>query len=172
MFPLNSMRSFSFMHVVHRESWPPRCVSMSSPDTNIFILYSHDELQPSLSVSFRTAHQLDFSPALENSAMPQTVRKFWGPQTGRQKFNLNWSIIDQDSVVLVTAAQYVEAVPPSKEHRFIGSANITVENIAPHGPPFDNNHGVEFYLRINSPTPINVVTDITVLDNKPVEVQT
>ena len=97
---------------------------------------------------------------------PQTARKYWGPFKGRTQFNLNWNIINHDSVVLVTAAEYVEAVPASNEHRFIGAASITVQNIVPHGPPFDpnGNHGVTFYVNIASDTPINVVTDITVLD--------
>jgi hypothetical protein len=104
--------------------------------------------------------------------MPQTVRKFWGPLKGRVKLNLNWPIIDHDSVVLITASEYVETTPPSDEHRFLGEAQITVENICPHGPPFDpnGNHGVEFYVNVTWDAPLNIVTDITVLDNKPVQV--
>lgn len=102
--------------------------------------------------------------------MPQTIRKYWGPFKGRVTLNFNWPIIDHDSVVLITAAEYVETAPPTNEHRFIGSASITVQNIAPHGPPFDPNHGVTFVVNVDWTSPINIVTDITVLDSKPVEV--
>lgn len=102
--------------------------------------------------------------------MPQTIRKFWGPVRGRVTLNFNWPVINHDSVVLVTAAEYVVAQPPSSEHRFIGAASITVENIAPHGPPFDPNHGVTFVVNVDWGSPLPIVTDITVLDSRPVEV--
>jgi hypothetical protein len=52
------------------------------------------------------------------------------------------------------------------------SSSITVANIAPHGPPYDSNHGVTFVVNVNWGSPLNIVTDITVLDSKPIEVQT
>ena len=102
--------------------------------------------------------------------MPQTIRKFWGPLKGRTSLNFNWGAINHDSVVLITAAEYVVSTPPTNEHRFIGAASITVENIAPHGPPFDPNHGVTFVVNIDWPNPLTIVTDITVLDHAPIEV--
>ena len=102
--------------------------------------------------------------------MPKTIRKFWGPLQGRARLNYNWPIINQDSVVIITAAEYTKQNPPSDDYRFIGDANITVSNIAPHGPPYDPNHGVTFIVNIEWNGPVNVVTDITVLDNPPVEV--
>jgi hypothetical protein len=102
--------------------------------------------------------------------MPQTIRHFWGPLQGRASLNYNWPAIDQDSVVIITAAEYAVSTPPSAEHRFIGAASITVENIAPHGPPYDPNHGVSFVVNIDWPSPLMIATDITVLDAKPVEV--
>ncbi|WP_211767095.1 hypothetical protein [Kutzneria sp. CA-103260] len=45
--------------------------------------------------------------------------------------NFNWGAINHDSVVLVTASEYAVTTPASDEHRFIGAASITVENIAP-----------------------------------------
>lgn len=102
--------------------------------------------------------------------MPQTIRKFWGPHHGRVTLNFNWDAINQDSVVLITAAEYVVTHPPSNEHRFIGDASITVENIAPHGPPFDDNHGVTFVVNVDWKEPLPIVTDITVLDEPPIEV--
>jgi len=100
--------------------------------------------------------------------MSQTIRKYWGPYRGRVKLNFNWPIINHDSVVLITAAEFSPTVP-SDEHRFMGEAPITVQNIAPHGPPFDPNHGVTFAVNIDWPSPIRIATDITVLD-PPVEI--
>ena len=102
--------------------------------------------------------------------MPRTIRKFWGPLQGRATLNFNWPTINNDFVVLVSAAEYVVAQPKTNEHRFIGAASITVENIAPHGPPFDPNHGVTFVVNVDWPHPLTIVTDITVLDSPPVEV--
>lgn len=97
--------------------------------------------------------------------MPQTMRKYWGllPH-GRTALNFNWPAIDQDSVVVITASEY--AVNHS---RFVGSASVTVACITPHGPPFDPNHGVTFVVNVDWSGSLNVVTDITLLDRKPVE---
>lgn len=87
-------------------------------------------------------------------------------------FNYNWPIINHDSVVLITAAQFQTTVPTSSEHRYIGGAAVTVESIVPHGPPYDpnGNHGVTFVVNIDSPTPVTVATDIIVLLSAPVEI--
>src|SRR5262245_39431404 len=101
--------------------------------------------------------------------MPQTIRHYWGPTHGRIVLNYNWDAIDHDSVVLITASQYVLTDPPSDEHRFIGDANFTVSNIAPHGPPYDANRGVTFVVNVDWGSDIGLVTDIIVLDEKPIE---
>ncbi|MBV8214050.1 MAG: C39 family peptidase [Verrucomicrobia bacterium] len=98
--------------------------------------------------------------------MPQTIRKYWGAFRGRTTFNYNWPAIDQDSVVAVTASEY-----NNEGVRFIGAGSITVANIAPHGPPYDPNHGVTFVVNVDWGSPLNVVTDITLFDNKPTETQ-
>lgn len=102
--------------------------------------------------------------------MPQTIRKFWGPLKGRTALNFNWAAINHDSIVLITAAEYFVAAPSSNEHRMVGGASITVENIAPHGPPYDPNHGVTFVVNVDWSSPITIVTDITLLDGAPVQV--
>jgi hypothetical protein len=101
--------------------------------------------------------------------MPQTIRKYWGPLQGRMQLNFNWSVIDHDSTVLISASEY-----NAQRIRFIAEASITVDGIVPHGPPYDpaGNHGVTFFVTVQWSTPINVVTDITVLDQKPLEIQT
>lgn len=96
----------------------------------------------------------------------QTIRKIWGPFRGRVTLNYNWGAIDQDTVVMVTVS---ECRPDGL--RFIGAANISADNIAPHGPPYDPNHGVTFVINVDWPEPLLIATDITVLDAKPVDVQ-
>jgi hypothetical protein len=98
--------------------------------------------------------------------MPQTIRKYWGAFHGQVVLNYNWPAIDQDSVVAVTASEY-----NNERVRFIGNASITVANIAPHGPPFDPNHGVTFVVNVDWGSPLNIVTDITLFENKPIETQ-
>jgi hypothetical protein len=99
--------------------------------------------------------------------MFKTIRHFWGPQQGRTTLNFNWDVIDHDSVIFISASEY-----NSDWVRFIGEASITVSNIAPHGPPFDPNHGVTFVVNVGWGSPLNIVTDITVLDAKPAEIRT
>lgn len=102
--------------------------------------------------------------------MPQTMRQFWGARQGRTPLNFNWNIIDFDSVVLITASEYtLEGPGTPTDVRFVGAADFVVSSIAPHGPPYDPNHGVTFVVDVNWGGPVGLVTDITVLDNKPVE---
>ena len=99
--------------------------------------------------------------------MPRTIRKYWGAFNGRVALNYNWDAIDHDSVVVVTVSEYND-----QKVRFIGAASISADNIAPHGPPYDPNHGVTFVVNVGWGAPLNIVTDITVLDAKPIETQT
>ncbi|MFB7648345.1 hypothetical protein ACFC1G_27810, partial [Streptomyces sp. NPDC056085] len=55
--------------------------------------------------------------------------------------------------------------------RFIGAATVTVENISPHSPPYDPNHGVTFVVNVDWGSPLHIVTDITVLDGPPVDIE-
>jgi hypothetical protein len=101
--------------------------------------------------------------------MPQTIRQFWTNKMGRNVLNFNWDAINHDSVVLISASEYNLDNTPN-HHRFVGDADVTVLNISPHGPPFDPNHGVQFVLQVDWESPLNIVTDITVLD-KPTDVE-
>jgi hypothetical protein len=103
--------------------------------------------------------------------MPLTFRQFWEPCQGRCTLNYNTPAITRDSVVLISASEYVPAGPdPAHWPRFVGSANISVDNVSPHGPPDDPNHGVTFVVIVDWRSPLYIVTDITVLDQAPVEV--
>ena len=102
--------------------------------------------------------------------MSQSIRVFWAPRDGTAAMNFNWPPINADSVVLVTASEYDPAALEDADRsakRFVGGAPIRVNNIAPHGPPSDPNHGVTFSLEIDWNHPLNVCTDITVLDDAP-----
>jgi hypothetical protein len=129
---------------------------------------------PSLSLQYKAFSFRPLPFALRSSAsansthnrsptMAQTVRYYWGTYKGVFGFNLNWGSINWDSVVLITACQYAVQDPPTDDYRVNGPPSITVQNIAPHGPPYDPNHGVSFFLNIDSSSPIPVVTDITLL---------
>ena len=104
--------------------------------------------------------------------MPQTCRQYWWNLQGRCTLNFNWDAINHDSVVLITASD-------TDRTRLIlltarvssGPANIGVENISPHSPPFDPNHGVTFVVDVDWGSPLHVVTDITVLDQPPVDIE-
>lgn len=102
--------------------------------------------------------------------MPQTCRQYWWSLRGRSQVNFNWGAIDHDSVVLVSASEFAPNRDDAKHSpRFAGDARIRVDNVSPHGPPFDPNHGVTFVITVDWGAPLHVVTDITVLDGKPVD---
>jgi hypothetical protein len=104
--------------------------------------------------------------------MPQTCRQYWWNLQGRRRLNFNWAAIDHDSTVLISASEYMpDGSDPARSPRFVGAANITVDNISPHGPPYDPNHGVTFVVTVDWGSPLHVVTDITVLDHKPVDIE-
>jgi hypothetical protein len=104
--------------------------------------------------------------------MAKTVRQYWGAYRGRCTFNYNWDAINRDSVVLIAASEYlITGEDPTQFPRFVGDATITVDNISPHGPPDDPNHGVTFVVTVDWSSPLNIVTDITVLDQAPVDIE-
>jgi hypothetical protein len=122
----------------------------------------------SSSNSFQEHHHLDTT----GEPMPQTCRQYWWNLQGRCTLNFNWDAINHDSVVLITASEYKPNPPdPAHSPRFVGAANIGVENISPHSPPFDPNHGVTVVVDVDWGSPLHVVTDITVLDQPPVDIE-
>jgi len=102
--------------------------------------------------------------------MTKTVRQYWQPFRGRRRLNFNWDAIEHDSVVLISASEFRPEREPSDDPRFVGGAVIGVENVSPHGPPYDPNHGVTFEVNVEWNEPLRVVTDITILDAPPIEI--
>jgi len=100
----------------------------------------------------------------------RTIRVFWrNVVTGW--FNFNWNgVITPQSVIHISACEC--SFPADNLFgaegiiRWRGEAPIWVKNVRPHGPnPGDTiTGGVEFYLQIDWGTPLNVATDITVMD--------
>jgi hypothetical protein len=104
--------------------------------------------------------------------MPTTDRIYFGhPFNGRRK--QNWQmpgVIDNNSVVVITACEYDPTVVPpgmpDERHRFVENADIWIKNVAPHGAGSPNS-GVEFVIQVDWDSPLFVSVDVTVLDNVP-----
>jgi hypothetical protein len=95
-----------------------------------------------------------------------TIRRtFRGHGRVRMNENVGDGSIDGNSVVVITASEF-NTVGVDPHHRFLGDADVWVSNIAPHGPPADPNHGVEWILHVDFPNDIDVLIDITVLDSR------
>ncbi|WP_020601833.1 hypothetical protein [Spirosoma spitsbergense] len=102
-----------------------------------------------------------------------TIRIFWRMNPGRNVVNLNWAALSADSAVAIQASEYVagsQQLPDGTEQRFIGAASITVDNITPHGPPYDTNRGVTFVVNVAWSSQLNICTDITLLSSAPQQV--
>lgn len=104
---------------------------------------------------------------------PVSIRIFWRMNPGRNVVNLNWPALSADSIVSVQASEYAagsQKLPDGTEQRFIGAADVTVESVTPHGPPYDTNRGVTFVVNVTWSGQLNVCTDVTLLNNAPQEV--
>lgn len=104
--------------------------------------------------------------------MPQTIRKYWSPRKGRHVMNFNWEAINFGSVVSVTACEYVPVssgvhIVNSDQPKHVGDANVWVSGVAPHSNP----GGVTFAVNVDWPDPLPIVTDITLFDDLPFEIQ-
>ena len=99
--------------------------------------------------------------------MSRTIRVFWPRQTSGWR-NFNWGgVIDGKSVVHIAASEGVLAPnvltgPLDAIGRMRGAAAIGVRNVTPHGE-MGGGGGVEFFLEVLWDSPLDVVTDITVL---------
>lgn len=102
--------------------------------------------------------------------VPMSARIFWLMNPGRNVVNLNWAAISADSVVVVSASEYTpdsQQLPDTSDQRFVGAADIRVANVTPHGPPFDANYGVTYVVDVDWGSPLNVCTDVSVIQNAP-----
>lgn len=89
---------------------------------------------------------------------------------GRTRFNRNWDAIAQESVVIITAAQwrFAGGIFGSEGRPFLGEPGqepkVYVTNVGPHGKPGVEAGGVEFLLHAESSSPIDVMVTVTVLN--------
>lgn len=96
----------------------------------------------------------------------RSVRQYWRGLQGRVPLNFNWDAVNDDSTVHVSAAEWsTDPGSPLTSPRFVGAANITARNVVPHGPPNDPNHGVTFVVTVDWASPLDVVTDIVLVED-------
>ncbi|NUT98399.1 MAG: hypothetical protein HOY78_40960 [Saccharothrix sp.] len=88
---------------------------------------------------------------------------------GIRRQNVNWDAIESvETVVLITAAQwrFFGGVFGSAGRPFLGDPGqepkVYITNIGPHGSDQEAG-GVEFLIHAESPHPIDVMVDLTVL---------
>lgn len=103
--------------------------------------------------------------------MAESIRVLYREQQGAIRKNFNWLPIKLDSAVIITAAEFnfvpgglAGFGPKTLGRPNLGSANVYVTNIGPHGPEPDVG-GVEFLLHVDWDRPLNVIVTITVLED-------
>ncbi len=90
-----------------------------------------------------------------------TFRMYLYGRRGRTVENFRAPQITRDSVVHISVSEATTIPPQSftpNFDRFVGSANISVHNISP------SNGRVDFVVTVEWDSPLNIVTDITILD--------
>jgi hypothetical protein len=96
--------------------------------------------------------------------MARTIRVFW-PNKVSGWVNFNWTgAINVQSVFHISVCEgdlpdRVLGTELDQIRRFRGEATMFVRNIHPHA---EGGGGVEFFVEIDWPNPLNIVTDITV----------
>jgi hypothetical protein len=85
---------------------------------------------------------------------------------GRVRRNHNFAPIHQNSAVIITACQFkfFGGAFGAAGRPFLGDADVYVTNVGPHDPE-GGDGGVEFHVHANSPTPLDVMVTITVLED-------
>jgi hypothetical protein len=98
--------------------------------------------------------------------MARSTRLILRGLQGRSRHNHNFDPIHQNSAVIITACQFQFAggIFGAAGRPFLGDADVYVTNIGPHDPE-PGVGGVEFHIHADSPTPIDVMVTITVLED-------
>ena len=92
--------------------------------------------------------------------MSTNFRVYWGRQKGRTRFSFSSDAITPFSIVLVSASEGIEADNTNPNFRFVGDANIRVENIAP------SEGIVWFIVSIDWFEPLPMYTDIVIVERE------
>ena len=98
--------------------------------------------------------------------MARSTRILYRGMQGRVRLNRNWAPINRNSAVVITAAEYAleGGIFGTAGRPFLGEANVYITNIGPHDPE-GGDGGVEFYLHVDGPSPVNVIVTISVLED-------
>jgi hypothetical protein len=96
--------------------------------------------------------------------MARSIRIVYQGVQGRVRRNFNWPPITEQSAVIITAAEWRPGNGILDGRPHLGDADVYVTNVGPHDPE-GGDGGVEFHLHADSPTPLNVIVTISVLDN-------
>ncbi|MBK3635562.1 hypothetical protein JHN52_22070 [Streptomyces sp. MBT97] len=98
--------------------------------------------------------------------MARSIRILYRDVKGRSRQNFNWGPINKDSAVIIQAAEwgFSGGVFGAAGRPVLGEANVYVTNVGPHDPE-GGDGGVEFHLHVDWDAPLDVMVDITVLDN-------
>jgi hypothetical protein len=98
--------------------------------------------------------------------MARSIRILYRGVQGRVRENFNWAPINKNSAVVITAAEYALAggIFGTAGRPHLGEANVYVTNIGPHDPE-GGDGGVEFHLHVDSPSPLDVIATISVLED-------
>ena len=96
--------------------------------------------------------------------MPQAFHVYWGLHKGRVRLHATADFISPFSVVLITASEGEAPNTTNPNFRFVGDANIRVENISP------TQGGVWFIVSVDWGEPLHIYTDIVILDEVPLPI--
>jgi hypothetical protein len=98
--------------------------------------------------------------------MARSTRILYRGMQGRVRLNRNWAPINRNSAVVITAAEYAleGGIFGTAGRPFLGEANVYITNIGPHDPE-GGDGGVEFYLHVDGPSPVDVIVTISVLED-------
>ncbi|MGN4742442.1 hypothetical protein [Bacillus cereus group sp. MYBK227-1] len=112
--------------------------------------------------------------------MSRSIRIVRRGLQGRVRGNFNWpGVITAKSVVHMSAGevrfgttQVVQTDPKQDFHYHLGEARVWISNISPHKNEFASEiGGVEFFVNVESSSPVDVAITITVEDSLPIEIQ-
>jgi hypothetical protein len=102
--------------------------------------------------------------------MAQSIRVLYRGVQGRVRRNFNFSPINLDSPVVITAAEFAPHFdgpmggPKTQGRPNLGEASVYVTNIGPHGDE-GGGGGVEFHLHVDWDSPLDVIVTISVLED-------
>jgi hypothetical protein len=92
---------------------------------------------------------------IELAGSDVAYRHDWGDFNGQVVLNLNWSLVNRNSLVFVSIGEGAGG-----GGKFIGSARYTVHNVAPR------DGGVSVWVNIEWSSPIRLVVDYLVINNR------